>query len=62
VTEAAKVQLAGMSAWQFLTVSDSTERLLTQAVTEQVFKLMDQREENQAQRIANCVAKLFGGN
>jgi hypothetical protein len=51
-----------MSAWEFLTVSDSMERLLTQAVAEQVFRLMDQREENQAQRIANCVAKLFGGN
>jgi hypothetical protein len=51
-----------MSAWQFLIVSDPMERLLTQAVTEQVFKLMEQRDENQAQRIANCVAKLFGGN
>jgi hypothetical protein len=62
VIEAAKVQFAGMSSWQFLTVSDPIERLLTQAVTEQVFKLMEQRDENQAQRIANCVAKLFGGN
>jgi hypothetical protein len=50
-----------MSAWRFLTASDSMERLLTQAVTEQVFKLMDQRDENLAQRISNCVAKAFGG-
>jgi hypothetical protein len=37
------------------------ERLLMQAVTEQVFKLQEQRDDNLAQRIANCVAKMFGG-
>lgn len=56
------MQLAGMSGWRFLTVSDPMERLLTQALAEQVFRLMDQRDENQAQRIANCVSKLFGSN
>lgn len=42
--------------------ADQFELLIYQAVSEQVMKLQDQRDENLAVRIANAVSKAFSGN
>lgn len=51
--------MAGIPAYQFLHCNDQFEILIMQAVTEQVFKLMDERDDHLAERIANAVGKLF---
>jgi hypothetical protein len=48
-----------MSAMDFLKCNDPFTLLIYQAVTEQVFRLMDERDQNLAQRIANCVSEMF---
>jgi hypothetical protein len=59
ISEVAKAQLIGIPALDFLRTSDQFEAVALQAVSIEAWKILDQRDENLAQRIANRVGELF---
>jgi hypothetical protein len=60
IEAAAHVSLAGIDPIRFLTTTDPLERQLMIEITERAHELHAQLREDQAIRIANAVAKIFG--